>query len=113
MRPLPDHTGGAIAAERGEAQGIVLDPRLGQQARNVALTHELVHLERGILPDGAPADVVRREERAVRRESAGRLIADADLFRLELRAELDAIEAWEAAEELDVPVAVLVERLYG
>lgn len=103
---------GAVHQARDGAQTIVLDDRLTLHERNATLTHELVHLERGVLPDDTPAHFVAKEERAVGAEAARRLIGDADLARLHLRAELDAMCAWEAAEELDVPLAVLVERLF-
>src|SRR4051812_37862823 len=53
---------------------IVLDPRLRRRERNAVLGHELVHLERGLLPEGTPSSVVQREERQVAGETARRLV---------------------------------------
>lgn len=53
---------------------IILDWHLTRRARHVALTHELVHLERGI---NTPAD--KREEHHVDREVARRLINPQEL----------------------------------
>lgn len=60
---------------RGATDGraIWLDTRLCQTQRRVVLTHEIIHIERGIIP----ADPL--EERRVERLAAERLIAIDDL----------------------------------
>ncbi|MFT3661961.1 MAG: ImmA/IrrE family metallo-endopeptidase [Gordonia sp. (in: high G+C Gram-positive bacteria)] len=51
---------------------IVMDPRLLQAARRSVLAHELVHVERGVLPE-QPV-LIAREERTVDRIAARLLI---------------------------------------
>lgn len=74
----------------------------GRETRCV-LTHELVHDERGTVPRW----LVPREERAVRRESARRLIALDDL----LRAVQWSPHPAEVAEDLQVDLPTLHARL--
>lgn len=76
--PLAAHMGGGFSVRRRGHSLIALDPSLADGARRAALTHELVHDERGgiVDPPGAPQAwraVVAREEATVERESARRL----------------------------------------
>lgn len=99
---------------------IVIDPSLDRRARRCALAHELVHEERGggcdgygTAPDWDP--VVTRDEAAVDREVATRLVPSGALRRLvRQRAELeDPVPDWEVADAFDVDdsVARLALRL--
>jgi hypothetical protein len=67
--PVAEEAGGAFVAVRGPRTFIVLSPRLAPWARAEALTHELIHEERG-LPEGGADDL---EEAVVRRLTAGRM----------------------------------------
>jgi len=92
---------------------VLLDLDLGRRARNVTLTHELVHLERGLLPRDALGHQVAREERLVIDEAARRLVPVEEL-RAAAAALLDvaeAVEAWELAEHFDVTEAVIHHRV--
>ncbi|MFE2994220.1 hypothetical protein ACFXG4_04715 [Nocardia sp. NPDC059246] len=51
---------------------ILIDRRLGQAARRCTLTHEIIHLERGLAPRGTR--FAAREEQTVRELTARRLI---------------------------------------
>jgi len=86
---------------------VVVDRRLSQVQRRCTVAHELVHVERGPVPDDPWLRA--REERAVETEAARRLI--------ELDALADAL-AWsdrpaEVAEELWVDVQLLGARVAG
>lgn len=83
---------------------ITIDPRIPAAARRCTLTHELVHVERGPIP--APA-YQAREEVAVERETARRLIGLHDLA--EALAESD--QPGHVAELLDVDLDTLAARL--
>lgn len=94
---------------------IALGPSLGRVERRCVLAHELVHLERGLLPRDACDHRVAREERLVNEEAARRLVP-ADEFRAVAAALLDvaeAVEAWELAEHFDVTEAVIHHRVEG
>lgn len=88
---------------------VVLDPALDRRSRRVALAHELVHEERGGgcdapgLPDELDV-IVSRDEAAVVREVARRLVPPAALRHLlEQRHGLGLhVEPWEVAEVFDV-----------
>ncbi|PEH79598.1 hypothetical protein CRM89_29460 [Nocardia sp. FDAARGOS_372] len=89
--------------------GIYLDRALGQAARRCALTHEIVHLERGPVPRNPV--LAAAEERIVADIAARRLIP--------LRSLLDAF-MWakptnhhDLADELWVDVPTLRIRLSG
>lgn len=89
------------------AHAVVIDRTLLQVERRCTITHELVHIERGPVP--TDPWLGRREERAVEREAARRLI--------ELDALADAL-AWssqpaEVAEELWVDEQTLNARVAG
>lgn len=96
---LPDGTAGQVwfATQRVEIASDLL-----QRERRSALSHELVHLERG--PCGGCS---AREEQAVQAESARRLIPFADL----VEALLWTQDEWELAEELWVDVDTVLVRL--
>lgn len=110
MTPVAAIMGGAFTARRDGRTVIAIDPALGDGERRAALTHELVHDERGGLHDApdAPAlwsAVVCREERAVEHEVARRL-APSDAVRLlarELAASNGGVTARELAAELELP----------
>lgn len=96
----------ALAWWYPDAGEIVMDDRQPQAERRCTLAHELVHAERGDEPCASRV-LELRQERAVDREAARRLI--------DLRALADAL-AWthdvaEAADELWVDVATLRTRL--
>jgi len=85
---LPDQVGG-VCARLGDRVVIVLDQRLSQAERRVTLAHELVHLERDSIDccfwaqaDGAWTGLQVREEMAVNREVARRLVPGLRLGRL-------------------------------
>ncbi|WP_435745002.1 hypothetical protein [Nocardioides sp. SYSU DS0663] len=82
---------------------ITLRRSMGFEERRCVIAHELVHDERGDVPRWMKP----REEAAVRRESARRLITLAELERALRWAEY--IE--DAAEELRVDVSTLQARL--
>jgi hypothetical protein len=113
LERLPAGTGGAVYARRQARGAIVIDPGLGRRQRKAALAHELVHEERGggcdhpgMLPTWHP--VVGRDENAVQDEVARRLVPLDELLAFCRRqAEVEgAVEAWEVAEEFDVPDTV-------
>lgn len=98
-RPHP-----AIPAATDGTRTIWLDPRLLQVERRCALTHELVHIERG-----HAGCQPRAVEHAVRAEAARRLITHQDL----LRAMPWALSLEELADDLWVTPMVLTDRLAG
>lgn len=107
---LPDATGGAIRAVDGHGTIVLLDRRLDGPDRRAALMHELVHEERGggCSSPGMPAGwrpVAIREERAVNRKVARRLVPPADLEEF-IQGMCDinlGVGIDEAAEYFDVP----------
>lgn len=78
--PLPCGVRGQIT-QRGNRWVITLDPRLDQIERRAALTHELIHHERGLPRTGLPDALRIRDELAVHAEVARRLIPPAELAR--------------------------------
>lgn len=102
-------TGGAMLVSAPDRAIVVLDPALGRRARRCALAHELVHEERGggcdryDLPEWCD-HVVARDEAAVNREVASRLVPTPALRRLvEQRSSLgDGVDPWEVADAFDV-----------
>lgn len=81
------HTGGGFAVRCGDVGYVVVDPALDGPLRRCVLTHELVHLERGLgtdHPDAPPtwSAVVAREEHLVQQGVANRLIDHRTLERL-------------------------------
>lgn len=99
---LPDGTLGLC--DFGPPPTITLDSRMTQAQRRSTLAHELVHLERGPLHYGG---CVVREEAAVDRDAARRLIAWRDL----VDAMLWCADEHELAERLWVDVPTAVARL--
>ncbi len=73
-----------------------LDARLGRQAREATLAHELVHDERQLLYDrDTPQPLIDKEETAVNNIVAMRMVTHSDLAELVARAEADE---WGMAE---------------
>lgn len=98
------HRAHAVSIVADGDELIVLDPGLTRTERRAALTHELVHLERGILPAGAPRSVVDREEHQVRGETAARLVPlDALAAFVVARCGVEPVTIEMVAEEFDVP----------
>ena len=95
---MPD---GALGRTDGRRR-IWLDKRLQQVERRCALTHELVHLERGHTSCQGP-----RAERQVREETARRLVGFDEL----LEAYRWTQHPSELADELWVTVDVVHDRL--
>lgn len=86
---------------------IVLDAALDRVARRCVLAHELVHAERGIgFPAASPA-TMQREEEAVRREVARRLVPAAELAHRGLRLAEPPPTVSELAEHFDVERSVI------
>lgn len=81
--------------------GIALDHKLGQQARNEVLTHELVHVDRGGGSTHPDPIVRRREERRVDEEVA-RLLVPLDDLLVWLRSSYEPVTTADVAEEWDV-----------
>lgn len=109
-RELPDATGGAIYARRNGWAVVLIDRRLGRRDRHAALAHELVHDERQPLTTmhGMPETwrpLVAREEQAVDREVARRLVPLEDLAQFcDRMADLgEGVAPWHVADEFDVP----------
>lgn len=118
LAELPNETGGAVLARRGRATVIVLDRRLTQAERKVALAHELLHLERGTVSHcrnirGALSVEVVREENRIHREVALRLVPLDELGTMVDRvAGLGlGVTATEVADEFDVPQVVAAQAL--
>jgi len=115
---LPNETGGAVLARRGNATVIVLDRRLTQAERKVALAHELLHLERGSTSHcrnirGALSVEVVREENRIHREVALRLVPLDELGSMVDRMTSlgHGVTAAEVADEFDVPQVVASQAL--
>jgi hypothetical protein len=118
LTALPSDTGGAVYWPRGARAAIVIDPSLRRRERNAALAHELVHDERrgGASMVGMPPTwqaVVSRDEAAVDREVARRLVPPAELAKFLEAMDLLGIgvTAHEVAEHFDVTEAVATEAL--
>jgi hypothetical protein len=91
----------------------VLDVGLDRRARRCVLAHELVHAERGIGHGPATAATMQREEEAVRREVARRLVPPGHLVAfVAARSELGGgVSAHDVAEEFDVEPDVAAKAL--
>lgn len=116
LDPVAETMGGGFCVLRGGHTLVVLAPRLDAAERREALTHELVHGERGGGADrsGSPptwAAVVARDEVAVNRVVAERLVPPGRLRRVveELLTERDGVDiaAVAAAFEVSPPIAEL------
>lgn len=116
--PLPATTGGAIYWPRGSWAAIVIDPALSREERSAALTHELIHDERGggVHWPGAPASWRPRaaiDERQVDDEVARRLVPAGALLRF-ARTTVEmgvTVDASTVAEEFEVPEPVAERAL--
>lgn len=105
LTDLPAIFGGGLTATAGDHHVILIDRRLGQVERLAVLAHELVHLERGGTADCLD---VAREERAVDRIVAGRLVPDDELEALvDVLVEVEGgVTAAMVAEAFGVPHGV-------
>jgi hypothetical protein len=108
--PVAALMGGGFHAWRHGVGVIVVDPSLAGADRRAVLTHELVHHERGGAVERADAPpawlpMVDREERAVDREVARRLVPSSELWTLvtERDAGGGGVDAAEVADHFDVP----------
>ncbi len=120
LDPVAALMGGGFHAWRNGIAVIVVDPTMPAVDQRAVLTHELVHHERGGAVERVDAPpawllMVDREERAVDREVARRLVPSAELWALiaERAADGGGVDAAEVADHFDVPrwVAVLaIER---
>jgi hypothetical protein len=112
---LPGDMTGYYAPRASGRTFVLLDLSLDRAGRRAVLAHELAHDERGggcdhpDMPDSWRA-VVAREEAAVERIARNRLIPPGELAAW-LAALERPVEAWEVAEEWDVPVEMAVEAL--
>lgn len=90
---------------------IVLARGLSQPERRAALAHELVHDERGLLPQWAPVSIRAKDERAVDAEVARRLVPADELaeFVLERLSIDEPVTAACIAERFGVPLSVATE----
>ncbi len=95
----------ALYVRRGDTQAILVGRHLDPVERLAALAHELVHLERGGVTDCLDE---AKEERAVDRIVAGRLVPENELEALiEVLVEMEGgVTAEMVAEEFEVPTAV-------
>lgn len=85
---------------------ISIDARLGRLERRAALSHELVHDERGIFyDDRTPPALVRKEEAIVEAESIRRLVPLDELDQLVTAREIDdGCVTWrDVADWFEVP----------
>jgi hypothetical protein len=90
----------------------VLDAGLDRRARRCVLAHELVHAERGIGHPAATTATMEREEEAVRREVARRLVPPSLLQRfVAARVDLGGVTVGEVADEFDVEQEVAAKAL--
>ncbi|MEU6582850.1 hypothetical protein [Nocardia sp. NPDC046763] len=105
MSALADLPGKARAS--WTTDGIYIDRSLGQAARRCALTHEIVHLERGPVPADSRLAVI--EERIVSVIAAKRLITLHQLIEALMWAAPTSL--YELAEELWVDLSTLRIRL--
>ena len=104
--------GGCVEVSPDGGEVVVLDPRLSRRDRRAILAHELVHLERRVLPAGTPRPVVDREEFQVRAETVRRLVPGDDLRRfVAARSTVGPVTADLVADEFDVPVSIAQSAL--
>jgi hypothetical protein len=112
---IPASFGGAMVAVWSDGDAvIVIDPTLGRRARNEALAHELVHIERGCAAD-APPGLAAKEEIAVRGEVVRRLLPteDVGLYVARRVASDLPVTAWDVAEEFDCSEQLAERALLG
>lgn len=99
----------ALIEDDGRGRLVVLDARLDRRERRVALGHELIHDERSFLyDDGTPDAIIAKEEAAVDRILATRLVPPAELDEYVARCATieQSVVATEVADEFDVTVEV-------
>lgn len=94
--------------------GIELDHGLDQVDRKATCGHELIHVERRIwFDDTAPTLLVVKEEEAVERELARRMVPLPELASFAAsRAQFEPITAALVAEEFGVPYRVAYRALW-
>lgn len=95
----------------GEGEIIVIDERLSRRERRCVLAHELIHAERGIGHGAASAATMEREEEAVRREVARRLVPSDRLRALVAAAEPFPLTLKEIGEAFDVDADVAAKAV--
>lgn len=112
-RDLPADVEAFWSPLRGGRAVIVLATRLGRRARRCALAHELVHDERGLVVSDMPPALAVKEERAVEREVARRLVPLDDLRSwVSVRIDVgDLVTARTVADEWDVEEHVARQAL--
>ena len=99
----------ALCVIRGSTRIVLIDRELSDLDRRAALTHELVHIERGSVPAEAPGWAVAKEERHVDRIAARRLVPAGELRRfVEARTTIGPVSALDIAEQFDVSVPVAI-----
>lgn len=99
--------GGLAEVSPDGSEVVVLDPRLDRRDRRAVLAHELIHLERRLLPHGTPEAVRAREEHQVRAEVVRRLVPPSVLRGLVAAlASIEPVTATLVADEFDVPTAL-------
>lgn len=104
---LPERLGGGVYVPDNGWAAVLLDRGLSRVQRRVGLAHELVHDERG---GGCGAEgmspawnaVVLRDEHAVDREVARRLVPADELQAFAEQHEPDGVALWQVAEHFDV-----------
>lgn len=103
---------GAAWFREGGRDVIVIDATADRRTRRALLAHELIHAERGIgFPAASPA-VMQREEAAVRRETAIRLVPLDELADFVIRTEdIEPVTPTVVGEEFDVPEHVAHEAM--
>lgn len=110
---LPDVVGHGTIRRQPEGRTVVtICCSADRPHRRAALTHELVHDDRGIYGPDVPDLVMVKEEAYVRRLTATRLVPPTELAEwAAARAEVGPVTAYDVAEEFDVPVAVALESM--
>lgn len=112
FRAVHPSAGRGYVIVAGDLEVIVLHHDLDQVERRAGLAHELVHLERGVPPADCPPLLRAKEEAAVRRETALRLVPLDELSTfVNARAELGPVTARDVCEEFEVPVDVALEAM--
>lgn len=96
----------------GGYEVITLHHDLDPVERNAGLAHEIIHAERGVPPVDCPPLLLAKEETAVRRETARRLVPLDELRAfVAARAEFGAVTAGDVGEEFEVPIDVALEAM--
>ena len=112
---LPRHVGRGALLDVDGWRTIVLDDRLCRRERRAVLGHELIHAERDILyGPGVPRALIDKEEVAVNRINAERLVPPHELGALVARAEGlgEGVSAADVEEAFDVPTDVAALALW-